>query len=68
MYKTKNPLASFEEKYVQTRIFSNTHFNMRRNHFLVHWTRNTLPHILMFLVFSQNTLKRPVFNILLDSD
>jgi len=37
-HKLKVPCASFEEKCAKSRTFSNTPFNMRGNHFLVHGT------------------------------
>ena len=51
-HKFEVPCKSFEENCVQTRTFSNTPFNMRGNHFLVHETEKEFASVFSaFLIF-----------------
>jgi len=43
----KKPFGSIEKIYAQTRIFYNTPYKLRGNHFLVHWTENRFTSVFM---------------------
>jgi len=43
----KEPFGSIEENYAQTRIFYNTPFKLRGNHFFVHGTENRCVSVFM---------------------